>query len=79
MRHADGASYMYGDEIRALMLKLQYCECNMYADNVASVLMCSRPNQTLLMCKGLVLRGEQPVVNVAHLTCVYGLKTYAFV
>ena len=64
---------MYGDEIRALMLKLQYCECNKDA------LMCSRPNQLLLMCKGLVLRGEQPVVNVAHLTCVYGLKTYAFV
>ena len=42
MCHADGAICVYGDKSGGLMLKLQYCECNMYAVNVASVPSCGR-------------------------------------
>ena len=31
------------------------------------------------VCKGRVLGNEQPMVNVAHRPCVYGLKPYAFI
>ena len=34
---------------------------------------------TRCVCKGCVLGNEQPMVNVAHFACVYGLKPYAFV
>ena len=54
------------------------CECSTgYAVNVASE--GSYVRDIRCVCKGLVLGTEQPVVVVAHLTCVYGLKSYAFV
>ena len=68
------------------MIACVCCECNNADDascvsgnavNVASVPSCVRDSRCV--CKGLVLRGEQPVVNVARLTCIYGLKPYSFV
>ena len=93
MQHAASASWMmqmcyavcaicvYGDKSGGLMLELQYCKCNMYAVNVASVRSLVRDTRCLCkpVCKGCVLGNEQPMVNVAHCPCVYGLKPYAFV
>ena len=31
------------------------------------------------VCKGRVLGLEQPMVDVTHCTCVYGLNPYAFI
>jgi len=51
MRYAVCAICVYGDKSGGLMLKLQYCKCNMCAVNVASVRSCVRDPS----CKGCVL------------------------
>jgi len=52
-----------------------------YAVNVACKGSCVRDIRCVCspVCKGRVLGLEQPVVDVTHCTCVYGLKSYAFV